>query len=291
MPIRIPFWCGDSGFRGCILRRLFEAKGYQVIVPGSGPRRETGMLPKRGSQFSLADATRVFSENGLRELVAIDRKWNVSPRGRGDIDFAAVKEELVFIAEAKTRLIPRSLKLHGPRDTRLMLQYHLDEPIGAEEAWEKLVEKGVVRPPGTRSRRGGYDNPASIAELARTVAGFHTKYRHVYRYREIVVGIATMCYAAPFLDDIKKFLENTAIYLRRARLPVKPETALIVVYPDTLQGVPGKARAKCIGGACRDLGIVGDESIDPFTGCPEYRGCNKCQYREICVKYCNSSGG
>ncbi len=282
MTSRRLFWCGDEGFRGCILRDIFTALGFRVLLPAGPPNVSTGKLPKRGSMFQLAKVASFLERKGGVEISRIDRTWNVAATGRGDIDLAVdLGQNIAYVAEVKTRLIPRSISHYDIEKALLMLQYHLDEPNEAEKAWRRLVAANIVRPPKP-GRRGDYDNPASIAELTRAIVGFHL----AHPTYKIVPGVATMCYIAPLLRNVIKYVDNTYRYLRKYDIPVE-EPAIIVVYPDNLSDKPSRVTLRCHGDSCHRLKLSDEKNFEvSYHGCPNYHGCSECIYRELCTKYC-----
>lgn len=284
------FWCGDESFRGCILRNIFTKLGFRVLLPTRPPNPSTKKLPKKGSTFQLAKVTEFLERRGGNEIGRVDRTWNVASNGKGDIDIAVdLGQGVAYVAEVKTRLIPRSISNHGIEKTILMLQYHLDEPNGAEKAWQRLVAARIVRPPKP-GRRGDYDNPASIAELTRAVVGFHLIRPN---YKSIIPGVATMCYATPFIQDIFQYVTNTYRYLKYYGLPVE-KPAVIVVYPDNFSGIPSRVAIRCIGEGCHRLRLDPAKTISfsfeaLLRDCPNYHSCNECKYQRLCAKHCSES--
>jgi len=284
------YWCGDDCFRGCILRGIFSRR-YHVLIPSQPPNKGTGRLAKKGATYPLAKISKIASARGCRELEVIDREWGVSPRGLGDIDFAAqLTGSRVFIAEVKTRIIPRTLstrKSNGAEILRLMLQYHLDEPSRAVEAWKKLIEKKVVnyRP---RSRSRGYDNPASVAELVRACIGFTYKYGE--SYDSIVIGAITYCAANPLISDMLEYVRNSSQYLANCGLSIEGYCILVVSIESFSADHPSLTLV-CYGNACHYLApLLGTKySLDELLGLYTcYRGCSTCPYRRVCESNCKS---
>jgi len=278
------FWCGDDCFRGCILRNVFN-KEFKVLIPVSTPSQRTKKLPKRGSTFLLHKASKLAHTYGCNELEEIDKEWCVS-KGQGDIDFAVeISRDIAFVAEVKTRLIPMIVRRYGLEIAKLMLQYHLDEPKRANDAWKKLVKHGIIKPPSCleHKRAGGYDKPSSIAELTRSVLGFLT----TYRYSKVIVGAISMCFINPLLSDVLEFVDNTRNYLKRCGVSVLG-SCVIVIYPSDFNDIPKEVTLQCYGDGCEHLRLrkTTYSMNDLLLMCPEYHGCNECVYRNICMKYC-----
>ena len=278
------FWCGDDCFRGCVLRNMFGT-AYRVLIPSVPPNTSSGKLPKHGSIFPLIDATNLALSHGCSELELIDKTWNVSRNARGDIDLAIeLSNDVALVAEVKTRLISQAMKRHGLEIAKLFLQYHLDEPSKANEAWSKLVQQGIINPYSRNGRR--YDNPASIAELVRSVLGFMAM--HSSRYRKLVVGAVTLCNVNPLRESVLEFLRRTRTFLERCGVSIAGH-CLLIVTPDSFSGIPKSLKLSCYGDGCKLLDAVIDREYPMnklLSGCPEYRGCNECAYTGICSLYC-----
>ena len=163
-----------------------------------------------------------------------------------------------------------------------MLQYHLDSPVKAEQAWSELVNRGIIKPPKPGSR--GYDNPASIAELTRSVAAFMIRTRN--QCRSTVPGVVTLYYAAPVLSDLITYVSNTYRYLKSCNIDVE-EPVVITLHPDSLVDTPRKIKVRCIGANCKQLNLDKEFVLsEPLRECTySYHGCSECSYLKICSRY------
>ncbi len=263
------YWCGDDVFRGCILRHTMPQLGLQVLIPKGVT--EKGFVRKESSSFDLSRVTRYLRDRGCPHLDEIDKTYNV--RGRGDIDFAAKKNELLYVAEVKTRLIIS--KYPRINIVREMLKYHLAAPPKALAAWKSLEKAGQVKP--------SYDNPASIAELTRLTTAAYT----MIKPREMIIGMVTLSYAKPLLQDIISYVADTVDYLKTCNLPIT-SYAVIVLKPEELtdEMLPRKLYIKCYGTGCDKLSIP-DEGIHldyDWNTCPQAIGCKYCSYHRLCLE-------
>lgn len=287
----IPYWCGDSPIRGCILRNIFNSKGFRVQIPLSYPKHNTGRVPRKGSTYPLEYVAKYLSDNGCKEILLIDKKYCVS--GRGDIDFAAlIDNDRAIVAEVKTRLIPKFI--HRKNVLRLMLQYHLDAPLQAQRAWDTLLEMNIVKPKPCQNqkiinRRWDYDNPASISELIRSIIGYFLMYGKRNNVKEIIPVVASMFYAFDSLGYIKSFMERSMQFLRCC---VKDfhigDYAIILVSIDMetedLSSPPSEVQLLCFGDGCKDIGLKRIEVFaNVFSNCPNYRSCASCIYVKRCI--------
>ena len=260
--MRVRYWCGDTCMRGVVLPRLFRANGFEVLAP---PLR--GCSPGR-LQFPHWRVADFLAERGCGELAEVNRRYGVKERARGDVDFAAGRGSVVLVGEVKTRLI---VKYAGHAYLRDMLVYHLSEPGEALGAWERLERLGVVN--------SEYDNPASIAELVRSAAGFYLSRRDVFRGVErVVVAAITVCYARPLLDVMLGSVEAASRYLSRCiGLEFEPAVLMLKPDPSVFEG-RGLERvdAECFGGGCSALGGLKGVA-NPLAGCEDY--CSPCIHR------------
>ncbi len=261
------YWCGDDVFRACVLRLAMPQLGLRVLVPRGVTER--GFARREGAGFSLGRVSRYLSSRGCSHLESIDREYGV--KGSGDIDFAAEKDALLYAAEVKTRLIISRYTRIGV--AREMLRYHLASPLEALAAWKRLEKTGVVKP--------GYDNPASIAELARLAVAAYM----ALEPRQLVIGLATVSYAKPVLRDAIGYVESTAGYLENCGLPVAGYAVLVVAPKEFTQDMlPSKILIKCYGDSCGKLSIPGNGAwtrID-WDKCPHALGCRECKYQRLC---------
>ncbi len=271
--------------RGVVLPRLFHANGFRVLAP---PLRECG--PGR-LQFLHSDVADYLARRGCPEILQVNTAYCVRAGARGDVDFAAVRGDVLLVAEVKTRLL---VKYFGRDYLRDMLVYHLAEPLLAREAWDRLEQRGVVRRPPCKGRGGqGYDNPASIAELARSAVGFCLRMPDACsNIRVMVVSVITACYARPLLDVLMEAVGSTSGYLQRC-LGVRIEPAVMVVHPDPgvfTGGSLHRVSLECIGEGCSAIG--GLEGVEePLRGCEAYcRPCSGCRYLRVCGRVCGEEG-
>jgi len=198
-----------------------------------------------------------------------ERAW----RGMGDVDILATSHQGdVVVLEVKSRLIPRILYRHGPKATRLALQYHLDEPGRALKAWNTL----------SRHRREELlDSPASIAELAR--AGIAVARgligNNLGPSESLIIGALLPFYAEPFIPHVAEYTARTAMWLGEC-LEVPVWNIILLLRPLGL-GLPSRARLECVtGDACQLLG-VGSVEVEVKL-LPGYNGCSECRYKGFC---------
>lgn len=227
-----------------------------------------------------------LKEKGCPELLRIDRKWGIKPGSKGDIDILVSGDKAYLAAEVKTRLIPHSVTRWGFPVTKLMLQYHLDEPSLAERAWESLMRLGIVVPPKV-GRRGSYDNPASISELARSVTASYLNYVAKTHFTSLIPSVITACYAKPFLNQILESVGRTQKYLEMCGVPVE-EPAVITVKPNIISTSKDSLTTECYGGGCDNLNtlIENEVIIDLHGECPQYLSCDRCKYQSYCRRFC-----
>ena len=275
------FWCGDECMRGVVLPRLFRSSGFEVLAP---PVK--GCRPGR-LQYLHHDAARMLEERGCPELSRINREYCVKPRARGDVDFAARRDGVLLIGEVKTRML---VKYHGRGYLRDLIVYHLAEPGAARNAWDRLERLGVVKRPSCRGPSGrDYDNPASIAELTRSIIGFCVKNPAVCEEAETVIAAAlTVCYARPYAAIMLDAVRSTASYLEKCLgRRVEPLVAIVEPSPSVYtSGVLDEVSVSCIGEGCRLMGAVGPLK-DPLGECREQcETCTGCRYASICSVLC-----
>ncbi len=233
------------------------------------------------------DVAEYLAGRGCPDVARINREYCVRDAARGDVDFAAVRGDVLLVAEVKTRLLA---KYFGRSYLRDMLVYHLSEPSVAREAWDRLEKLGVVRRPpcsGVASR--DYDSPASIAELVRSVVGLCLKNPDACnRARVLVAAAITACYAKPLVNAIVDSVDSASGYLREC-LGVDVKPAVILIHPDPLVFNGGglhRIEAECIGEGCPVVG--GLKGVDePLRGCDEHcKPCSGCRYLRLCSRVC-----
>ena len=288
------YWCSDSAIRGCLLRAAFQKLGHVVEIPSAGPHSGTGRVPRRGSTYPLQEATRLLASHGAKELAEIDRVELCRETGvRGEIDLAArlSGSGRIIVAEVKTRIIPMEIKRSGARWRQvlgLMLRYHLDEPKEAYEAWRRLVEMGVVKPPtcGKPRKGGGYDNPASIAELVRETAGYIAI--SGTDAQRVIPAAVVLCSIDGLIDEVENYVKRAAEYMSTHNIG-DGAYAVLIVGPDRYSE-PTTYWIDCRGSACDTISSewplnIG-HSIAYHDGCPSYLACRDCRYRVVCSAYC-----
>ena len=278
MPIR-PYWCANGVFRGCILREVFTALGASVLLPKAISKK--GVASKKGAAFRLSEVSALLASRGCSELANVDRAKGVGT-GTGDIDFAALfPSDVLYVAEVKTRI---ALKwVSKPDVLELMLQYHLDEPGKALEAWNRLERLGVVKP--------GYDNPASIPELTRLVVGAYLKaVKGELRCAgscKLVIGLVTLSYVARLVKEVTRFVANTYEYLKSCNLPVAGYATVILCPRLGNDLKPEMVEVACLGPSCKDLGLESAATVRlAWRSCPKglrVLGCGECRYRRYCL--------
>jgi hypothetical protein len=161
-----------------------------------------------------------------------------------------------------------------------MLQYHLDEPTQAEKAWETLYRQRKVSTE--------YDNPASIAELTRSLAAAHIARSTLCPDCNLIAGFITVSYTQPnLLKGVEQYLANTAGYLAKCGIPIKGY-AITIISPCSLdeKGIPTKITLNCLGNSCNILGLAKPKHIDlAWKQCNRnlVLGCNQCKYSKYCI--------
>ncbi len=257
MPRRL-YWCSDDVFRGCILREALKEAGFKVLIPSG--MAESGFIRRRGSGFPLKETSKALERKGCSDLTFIDKRFNI--RGQGDIDLLAVKNSVGFVAEVKTRLIISTLPNIGK--LKQMLAYHLGPPDLALEAWNKLFQGG---------KRGEYDSPASISELAREAVAAYLRIPE----NELVIGGVSISYLPGNLTEYAyELVKSTEEYLARCGIPAIA-SALVLAFPTMFNEkiIPTRIYMKCIGDGCSVLGLKGEFSIS-YEKCSRDKvyGCN-----------------
>jgi len=285
------YWCSDDFFRGCILRNLFGTT-FKVLLPLLPPNAKTGKLPKRGTMYPLSKIFSLALSLRCTDIEGMFAEHRFLRKSLGDIDFAVeISKDVVLVAEVKTRLIPYTLskyRRNGLDVLKLMLKYHLDEPREATSAWKELIQKGIVKLSSNRTK--GYDNPASIAELVKSVLGF--TYRYGSRYKSIIISAIMLCAVKPILHDVIMFVENTYRYLRDNCGIDAVGYCLLIVSPEEINEDLAKVSLACYGNACYYLDPVLSRTYEMsylLADCPHCLSCSACKYRTICAEYCYST--
>ncbi len=266
--------CSDKTLRNCIMPEYLENHGYisikELIGLKENPRISIKRIVNCYSQLSILDPFRLECNSNSRSSV--------------DLDIAALSKDskTLVIGELKSRIIPMIFHRYKTRSealnvAKLMLQYHLDEPRNAMNAFERLRILGLANK--------YLDKVSSVCELLREILAVkcHPKLKHLYtkcdkiiifaailgRISELI-GFVSECIdrLLSFINDLDSDLSSKIDGYVILALRPRSFTSKEVIINVEVNNTEAHFNSKII--------RINNENI---------QNCSECTYRDICASF------